>query len=529
MNQFDLNGASINAPQKHWLDDPIAPPIIPPKLIYLVEMTAYHRGTASVQVLRYCSGSGYTNADGQFYEPRIEQPALLRRDIFSDGQIGGASQVGYGELTLVNADGALDTLSEYAVDGRELLIKVGDQSDDYANFITVLKATMQQVAFEWLRVSVRLRDRQAELMKPVQTLSYAGSNVLPAGLEGNSDLQDAKKPLLYGRCHNITPVLVNTSRLIYQITTGALGEVVNVFDKAAYLKRGADYSSQSDLETNAPLEGEFRIWKAGGVFRLGSSPAGLITCTAWESASIETCTAAQIAYRLATGPGGLSAADTVASDYTTLDGQNAGSIGLFVSPEMTVSEALDQVLASVGAWWGFDQLGRFRLARFDAPSGTPLTTLTDADILTIDQASLSVNSEASPVWKITLNHDINWSVQSSSSLAGVAQTERKNWLETASRQTTVSDASVKTAHLLAQDITYETLLVGAGYALPEAQRRLAMLKTDTTVLNASVRIDANLLAVLDLGAVNSIVLDWLQASCFASLAFKPTINTITSN
>lgn len=473
-------------------------------MIYLAEITAYHIASQTTQTLRFCTGSGYTDGSGNFYEPCIEQPALMRRDIFSDGQIGGASQVGYGELTLVNADGALDGLAGYAVDGRALLIKVGDEADVYANFITVLKATMQQIAFEWMRVSVRLRDRQAELVKPVQTLSYAGNNSLPAGIEGSSDIKDAKKPLLYGRCHNITPVLVNTSRLIYQVTTGTLGEIVNVFDKGAYLKRGTDASSQADLETTAPAAGEFRVWKAGGLFRIGSSPTGLITCTAWESYQIETCTAAQIAYRLATGPGGISTGDTVASDYTTLDGQNAGSIGLFVSPDMTVSEALDQVLASVGAWWGFDQLGRFRVARFDAPSGSPVTTLTDGEILSFDQAALSVNGEASPVWKVTLSHDINGTVQSGDALAGIAQADRRNWLIKGNRQVSVSDSAVKTKHVLAQEISYETLLAGPGYALPEANRRLTMLKADTMVVNASVRIDASLLAVLDLGSVVSV-------------------------
>jgi hypothetical protein len=341
-------------------------------MIYLAEIAAYNLATSSLETLRFSSGSGYLDeAAGHFYAPRIEQPALMKREIFADGQIGGAAAISYGELTLVNNDGQLDYLTGYAVDGRTLIIKAGEETAAYAAFATVLIATMEQAALEWERVSVRLRDRIAEFDKPVQPLKYAGTNVLPAGIEGTADLKDAQKPLFYGRVNNIAPTLVNSSRLIYQLTTGTLAEVVNVFDAGAYLGRGADYASQADLEANAPASGYFRAWKAGGLIRLGSNPAGQVTVTAWEYNTVEDNTGAQVAKRLATDPGGLDVGDTVASDYTTLDGQNAGGVGLWVTDGLTVAEALDRVTASLGAWWGFDRLNRFRIARLDAPAGSP--------------------------------------------------------------------------------------------------------------------------------------------------------------
>ncbi|WP_024296640.1 hypothetical protein [Methylomicrobium lacus] len=476
-------------------------------MIYLAELTAYNLATSSVETLRFSSGDGYLDAaTGNYYAPRIEQPALMRREIFADGQIGGAASASVGELTLVNNDGELDYLTGYAVNGRQLIIKVGDASAAYASFATVLKGLMQQAAMEWERVSIRLRDRYAEFDKPIQTLAYAGTNSLPAGLEGSTDLKDAAKPLFYGRVNNVTPTLINSSRLLYQITTGALAEIVNVFDAGAYLGREADYTNQTDMETNSPSAGCFRIWTAGGIFRLGSSPAGSITATAWEYNTIEGSTAAQIAYRLATGPGGVSAGDTVAADYTALDGQNAGSVGLWIEPGMTIAEALDRITASVGGWWGFDQLGRFRLARFDAPSGGAVATLTDVEILSVDTEAATINGEAVPAWKITLNHDINYTTQAGGNVAGVVAADRRAWLEKPNRQTVAEDATVKTAHPLAQEIVYDTLLAGAGYAGPEAARRLDLLKTSRLIYNATVDVDAALLAALDLGAVVSVQL-----------------------
>jgi hypothetical protein len=471
-------------------------------MIYLAELTAYNLTSLAVETLRFCTGTGYIdNATGNYYEPRIEQPALMRREIFADGQIGGAASASYGELTLVNLDGGLDYLTGYAVDGRTLTIKAGEPGEAYASFTTILKALMQQAAMEWERVSIRLRDRQAEFNKPIQTLAYAGDNALPAGLEGSADLKDAPKPLFYGRVNNITPTLVNSSRLIYQCTTGTLAEVVNVFDNGAYLGRGDDYTDQTDMETNAPSAGYFRVWKSGGLFRLGSSPAGLITATCWEYNTIEDSTGAQVAYRLATGPGGVDPGDTVADDYTTLDGQNAGSVGVWITDGMTIAEALDRVSASLGAWWGFDQLGRFRIARLDAPSGDPVATLTSVEIESIYGESATINGEPVPVWKVTLEHDINYTVQTGGNVAGVISADRRAWLEKPARQAIAEDATVKTAHPLAQEIVYPTLLAGVGYAGPEATRRLNLLKVPRKIYNAVVNVDATMLAAIDLGLV----------------------------
>jgi hypothetical protein len=471
-------------------------------MIYLAELTAYNLSTEAVETLRFSTGLGYLDAaTGNYYAPRIEQPALMRREIFADGQIGGAASASFGELTLVNNDGELDYLVGYAVDGRTLIIKAGEESAAYSSFTTILKALMQQAAHEWERVSIRLRDRIAEFNKPVQPLKYAGTNALPAGIEGAADLKDAPKPFFFGRVNNVAPVLVNSSRLIYQVTSGAIAEVINVLDNGVYLGRGTDYTDQEDMEANAPGAGYFCVWKAGGMFRLGSPPAGLITATCWEYDTVEYNTGAQVAKRLATGPGGVGLDDTVAADYIALDGQNAGSVGLWVTDGMTIAEALDRVTASLGAWWGFDRLGRFRIARFDAPAGDPVATLTGDEILSLSTEAATIGGQAVPVWKITLNHDINYTPQTGANVAGMVPAERRNWLEKASRQAAAEDAAVKTAHPLAQELTYDTLLAGAGYAGPEVSRRLDLLKSQRTIYNVTARVDATLLDAIDIGEV----------------------------
>lgn len=475
-------------------------------MIYLAEITAYRIGTATLETLRFCSGQGYIdNATGNYYEPRIEQPALMSSELFSDGQLGGASTASYGELTLINSDGGLDYLTGYAFDGRALIIKVGEQADSYAGFSVLVATTLSQAAFEWTRVSLRIKGREEAFAKPLQPTLYAGNNVLPAGLEGVSELKDTPKPKLYGRVSNITPVLVNTSRLIYQVNDGAIAELVSVMDKGAYLGRGADYSSQTDMETNVPTAGQFRVWKAGGYFRIATKPAGQLTCTAWESASIESSTAAQVAYRIATGPGGVAGGDAITlADLVSLDSANAGSVGLYARAGQTIADALDQVSASVGAAWRFSAAGNLRLQRLELPSGSPAAVLTGVEIISIDRQQTPINGVAAPAWKVSIANDINWTAQDDNSLAGGVPADRRTWLANASRQSSAEDASIKTKHPLAQVLEYDGLLAGPAFALPEAARRLAMLKIDSDILTMTVRVDAALLAVLDLGAVISV-------------------------
>jgi hypothetical protein len=68
----------------------------------------------------------------------------------------------------------------------------------------------------------------------------------------------------------------------------------------------------------------------------------------------------------------------------------------------------------------------------------------------------------------------------------------------------MEDTAIKTAHPLAIETSYDTLLAGQSYATPEATRRLTMLKADRILLMATIRADAVTVGLLDLGVVVSV-------------------------
>lgn len=467
-------------------------------LIYLAELQAYDPTTSSVITWRFASGQGYDNG-GVFYPPRIEQPANLKRSI-GGSSVGGRTSMSYGELTLANLDGGINAIADDYFDGRTLTLKRGNPSMPYNTFTTILVATVESVAMERERASIRLRDKAITLDQPFSTVKYAGTNTNGAGIEGTADdIKDQSKPRIFGRIALMPPVLVNTSKLIYQINAGAVDNVINVFDAGAYLTRSTDYTSQADMEGNDPASGTWRAWPGGGCIRLGSVPFGQVSVCVAEKWDYSQCTAAGLIQRILTEVG-YTSANWLASDFVTLNQKNAGSLGIVVSDGETTAALLDRICQSVGAWWGFDSLGRFRVARLDAPSGTASATLTDNQIIELERQA----ADQLPVWQTTLKSDINYSKQDKKSLAGVVPANRANWFEQESRDQKVENASVKTQRLLAEDQTYDSLLNSISVANAESARRLALFSSRRDTVNLTLANPSEYYSSIDLGAVISV-------------------------
>lgn len=476
--------------------------------ICLAHVKAWNPATSSETTL-YFSTAGYITGTANlppggtahtYYEPRIQQPALMRRDCWQRGTTGGESSVGYGTLDLVNADGGLDYLLDWGLDGRRVTIIIGEVLPGGVPTWTVaLTGTMAPPEITRNQVKLRLRDRQAELDKPVCANAYAGNNSLPNGLEGTAnDLKGKRKPRIYGRVCNISPPCVNTTRLIYQVNDGAILTVDAVYDRGATITKGADYTSQSDMETNVPAAGTYRVWPAGGYFRLGSVPAGQLTCDATQGATAAARTSAQIVNAIATGPGGLAVGDISSADISALDALQSAEIGLWFGDAATCRAALDLACNAVGAWWGFDRLGVLRIARFDAPSGQPVATLTEGEILRIER--LNTDDGGVPAWKLTLSYKRNWVAQNSD-IAGSVTADRRAVIAESWRKIETSDASVKTARPLAKEIEIQSDLIDATAAATEAARLFALYKVQRHRYEVRSALDASLISSIDLGAV----------------------------
>lgn len=459
----------------------------------------------------YVTGSLDTPAHTH-YDGRIQQPANVLRTMFSPSSTTGRSQIGFGNLILTNMDGGLDALLNYSFAGRAITIRLGEvlpNSGGTPTWVTVIRGTMEQAEFSWQRVTVRVRDRQQDLAKPLQQVRYAGNNALPAGLEGvESDIKGRPKPLVFGQVFNAPITLVNSARLIYQAHDGsALQSVDAVYDRGAALTAGAAYASQADMEANAPAAGQYRVWNdAGGCYiRLGGNPTGTVTADLTRGATAANRTVGQV-WSAILSKAGVAAGDIDGADVAALDAAVAYPVGLFCATDydMSALEACDIVCGSVGAWFTSDALGKFRIGRLELPTGASVGTITTTEIVAIERVASQDPGVGIPAWKVKLGYQRIWFVQDDTNTTVAA--DRKGYLAQEYRRIEASDSAVLTANLTSPEVEFLTTLVSAADASAEASRRLTIYKSRRDMLQVKVRVDPALASVLDLGKIVTVQL-----------------------
>jgi hypothetical protein len=462
-------------------------------MIYLIEVTVAIDSAGTTQIFRF-SSKGYITEPtdspaNAYYEPRVINPASINRNIFSDGKTSGASRVGYGSIELSNIDGGLDYLRSYSFDGRSLIIKVGDENSSFSSYTTILNGTMEQVEFTFSKAIILIRDKLSILDNPLQTTLYLGNNSLPNGVEGVSDIAKKPKPLLYGKVFNIQPIMVNSSLLIYQINDGAIAAVGAVYDRGVALTFHADEPNVADLEAHSPPSGKYTTCLALGHIRIGNSPSGALTCDATQGATLANRTAAQILKLLAI-KGGVDSGDIVASDVTALDALNSSEVGIWVDINERSIDVMDAISNSIGAYFGFNSNGQFKMGRFTSPSGTPVINIDLNNLINIDYIRPDDAGKGIPTWRTSLTYQKNYTIQSTD-LATSITDARRNVLNIQSLTVSAEDPAIKDQYVLATELTRETLLTNSASAQTEANRLLALYKVRRELYSVKIALDLN--------------------------------------
>ncbi|MDA8114983.1 MAG: hypothetical protein M0Z43_09705 [Acidithiobacillus sp.] len=498
------------------------------------------------------------------FDRRIIQPGNYQVQAFSNGQTYGKSQVGYGEIILRNDDGALDYLMDYGFDGRPCVLRMREDDGSIlpypSGWKTVFTGTIDHLEPEWPSyndgtIVMSLRDGMAGLHVKLPLAVYAGNNALPYGLEGTpSDLGGKTKPLLLGTCFNMSLQCVNTSLLIYAVSPPAgglcdtvtdwdaiaafdsvadfFGSVVSgpvitplgteyrrggcsstgitVYDSGVPLTQGADYTDETDLQTNAPAAGYFRVLPANGYVRLGSTPAGQVTCTASDNNGHDANTAGSIIRAVLRDYMQWDTSKFNIPELAALDAACNIPIGQLITQDTYVDDLLDAICNTVGACYYFDGLGVFRIFRVVDPA----TQNADIPISGYTVGAFKANSSVAgsgaggvPNYQIRLRQQKNYTVQTSG-LAGSSTAAWRSWVAQEYRENVSTSTSCKAKHLLSTEIALDTCFASDGQA--ESDRRLGLysvrrdlldLEIDTELWNTNPLMDWD--AVSNFDAVTS--------------------------
>lgn len=433
--------------------------------------------------------------------------------LFDGARTRGEMAVAAGTLELSNSSGAYDSFYSTSFDNQFFGASCSDANvstfiishnlDEGIGYPTAVETgSVTEQA-----MTLFLRDFRFRLRKPYLTTKYAGTNSGSplAGVEGTAaDIAGQRKPRVVGTVFNVEPVLVNTARGIFQVDGQqglATGWTLTLYDMGvATWTAGANYTSQSDMEGNAPSPGQYRVLPSLGCFRLGSEPGGRLTCDVTNPVSIagtvspaaSTGTELHVVARaVAFESSSLSPATSPVSSTNTAN----PVVGAYFSDDSTGLAALNQMLSAVsssadftGVTNGAPATGMTLLqASVAALSGSTWDiSLTESEILGLRVVQVDDDDRGIPVWRVTVRYARNWTVMADNEIAGSASVDRRNYLKQSFIESVASDATVQSTWPNAPEIVVETVIANQADADAEAARLLALYKVRRLALEIDI-------------------------------------------
>jgi hypothetical protein len=151
--------------------------------VYAIEVVAWDDALSGTRTLTFATGTGFVTGAADTPASTHFVPCVIDAGNFSQFLVDalltdGRSRVGFGEIVLNNADGSLDALNTYGLDGRAVTVRTGVAGDAYPEgWTALLTGTVEQAEFGWDTVRLLIRDRQAEVAdRPFQAVKFGGSN-----------------------------------------------------------------------------------------------------------------------------------------------------------------------------------------------------------------------------------------------------------------------------------------------------------------------------------------------------------------
>jgi hypothetical protein len=455
----------------------------------VVLLDAVRRDTGQTVTFGFADRGGFMTAPtdtpaSTFYPGRVKQALNFEVSLFEGRTWWGRSKIGQGVMKLSNPDGALDYLDEYSFDGRRWRILEGDENAALADFAPIFTGVMARHDSALGEITINLRDRLAELDKPLCANVYAGTNSGPDGVEGGESLKGKRKAVCLGPCKNVKAEIVNTSSLMLQFNDGAVEDLGNFRHNGAPWARGQDFSTLAGLKAATVPAATVATCLAAGFGKAGSRPTGILTADVkgMKAGGVYRDTLAGLLRYLLTAHGGIPETDLVLSSFDTLEAARPGKVDLRVDNDETILSACDRLCASGLAWYAQDEFGKIHVGKLGLPAGPALATV--EDVLrseALERLPHQVTEDGMPAWRVTVKWGENHTVQEKTSLAAVltedaAQAAYVEWLGKQWRTAVAEDSTVKTAYPNAKEIEVETRLTSQADADALAAEILAMFK-----------------------------------------------------
>lgn len=439
---------------KAWLKDPSS------IRCTLVEAQVKLATSGSV-VTRYLSSTGYVTGSSDTpantaYQARVSGGIKFTRSLSLDGQ----ASLSFGDIELLNTDGALDGwLNDYWVN-RKLTVLVGDPRWPRSDFRTLFVGTATGIDS---RKKDRINIKISDVLQRLNTV------VTETKLSDSSLLNDQVKPLCFGECHNITPQLIDGTTNTYMVHNGPIESIIEVRDN------GVPVGFIPNLST--------------GGFTLVASPAGTITASVQGAKFVKlngttgySDRVGDIVYNLMKNYGNvntrLADVDIDITGMVQFQTTNYQAVGIYLSDRENVLDVCNKILSSVGGRLYVKTDGKVGAVKLTLPWAGATSLVGTDDIV---YGSIDIRQVVNPTASVKVGYDRNYTVQANLTtgiLPEHAALYAEEWLTKTATDSTVA----ANYNLFTDPVMQETCLIRTDEATAEANRRLGVYSVQRKVI-----------------------------------------------
>ena len=392
----------------------------------------------------------------QFIKGDMQTSYSITTKAFNGDEPNGTGSTSAGILKLSNLCGEYDDLSCYTWGGRDISICLGRKCYQQDEYVEIFKGKFQGIQFNDNEITFNLRDNSEKFNNlNVQENKYDGSG----DLNGNIDVENKPRPLCYGLCYNVSPVLIDASRQIYQVHDGEIDSVLEVRDKGIPLTFS---SNVTNILTATPSLGGYAVDLQNGYIRLGGQPAGQITMdvqghvgsSGWINNTVDIITDL-VSTRL--GQCNLTYPDDFdTATFARVLAQHAYTIGIYIDSDRTIASILSEIMSSANGYWGFNRQGQLEIGLI-RPVDIDDTDfcLNECDIVNKSFGRLSSPSAS---WRRNVNYARNWTPQNENDLAFGISDQNREFALNQYRTVFSENVNLQSIYLNSKEITRDSLL-----------------------------------------------------------------------
>lgn len=483
---------------QNWLESPSAVRVI------LVVAKAYNI-TTSVEDSFYFSNNGYVTTDGYTFDPVIANEITLQESISS----GSETSMTFGDIELHNLNGELDQLldiTKYIWKNRSITIYYGDPGWKYSlsqidiNFLKIFDGVINDIDSRTTKtVNLKVRDKLERLNGPISENKIGTYGVWAAGQQN----QDQLRPIVFGECFNISPILIDPSTLEYCFSTSTANQATSTAPQPPqniwkFTGNGTSEELLEIRDNGVPIYiyNDNTTWNsitldsATSTFKLKSPPAGTITCSIQGVKKSMNLTTGQISDTyvnsipsiigvIVTGFGKaatrLTASELDLTSFSNFD--QTTEVGLLVDSAENVLTVCQKLASSVGGQLIMSRTGQLRLLRFGVSTSTTPITITSDDIL---YDSLSIGNKLDIKGAFKIAYGKNYTVQNNLTTA-IPETHKNSFATEWYIETATNSNNITLYKLGAEPEQIETCIISSTDALAEANRLLTYYGTQRII------------------------------------------------